>query len=157
MSKCISTILELSPDYDSDGNKKLDKIIDYLITYIANDETLRIYHFPFLGKKLPKRPGEFVGALKKFEPVFWPLDQSTELSLDVLNSEGRDDDKLLFLITDKKLPDYRIKKSIKKAAESKIPFYIFSLIEQISYEGANIIILEHPDEFYSKSKEIIYG
>lgn len=157
MSKCISAILELSSDYDSDGNKKINKIIDYLITYIANDETIRIYYFPFLGKKLPKRPGEFVGALKKFQPVFWPLDQSMELSLDVLNSEGRDDDKLLFLITDKKLPDYRIKKSIKLAEKNKIPFYIFTLIEQIPYEGVNMILLEHPDEFYSKSKEIIYG
>jgi hypothetical protein len=157
MSKCISVVLELSSDCDSDGNKKLNKIIDYLITYIVNDETIKIYSFPFLGKKLPKRPGEFVGALKKFTPVFWALDQSIELSLEVLNSEGKYDDKFLFLITDKKLPDYRIKKSIKKAAEHKIPFYIFSLIEQISYEGSNIITLEHPDEFYSKSKEIIYG
>jgi len=157
MSTCISAILELTSDYDLDGQKKLNKIINYLITYIANDETIRIYSFPFLGKKLPKRPGEFVGALKKFESVFWPLDKSTEISLDVLNSEGLDDDKFLFLITDKKLPDFRIKKSIKKAAEHKIPFYIFSLIEQIPYEGANIIHLEHPDEFYSKSKEIIYG
>ena len=152
MSKCISVILELSPD---DGSKKLDKIIDYLISYIVDDESLKIHAFPFLGEKLPKRPGEFVGALKKFVPVFWALDESVKISLDVLDSES--EEKLLFLITDKKLPDYRIRKSIKKVAEEKIPFYIFSFVEQIYYENSNIIIIDQPIEFYNKSKELIYG